>query len=1750
MKKNKRLIAGTLTGVMALSFISGFGIHYNPRTHKIEFHFGEQAYAFEDSKCIVNINRDFGIPILEHKNGSKSLAIGALGIFNQNEDSIEEIKQIADKNDTLLFVIPTKNKGVKWGIKTNSGEYKFFEDLENNMCSRFKEIQEGISVPDLQISEYKGSHSIETKDILTDGATIDKCKVVNNDLVLIHTTKNKWYTLGDYSINVKLPDEISDILNIVKEKDTTKLLCKMKDETTKEFTFNNLGVQTESKISSDEELKTENDKNTETEICEGLSLTNKNNVVTVKINHDNLDTSNLTELKDLKGDYTLNLKLSKIDTVKGTNSIVLTDTNNNNYIPCLNSSKPSNSHLVVMKKLSLTQAENVVPMSFYKVSKTVKEIIPSVNGYLFKLNDGRYIGFNGNEEIEKLNGYSDYKSWIESYVKNTVKKCIDTKSYSPKEFNISEITENLNKYISENSTQSLNKMYEVKAYIDFMNIMENLNKNLSDTVKSEFKCGEIIKQLNDTLTIIPNNKSDLYKYVNYMRTLFEYTVNMHKGVQTKTPQKPDTVFPEDSKLLADVYKINEEINKLCNGKVEDIMKILDSKDNKSLSNTIQLNDLTSAYTEGLPTSKAIMGRAFDSDKHFENVLKNINEELENLDKKESTDTLTPTEIERLNTISIDLNTSKSKDISEKIIPTLENTKKKVNEILSRYNAKSTKVIENKIKDLTIPLTDRPKENIGVDEVLNLYKEILKLPKENQLRQSTVKEYSELFKKIANKRLNNIQSRLPKIKGIVNDKTKQSLTHFLKELITDIELSGEKELSENIKSKLIEQLKPLIMNSALINPVENGNMNMVINTNLIRYINNIVADTSLKEIVNIPSDNYIQNLELKVNNLLSELNKNSNKEGFLNKENIISCMKSLTHIEDCVKTLSTETEKYGVGNKAKSKLSDIQKNIDKINAYKNLDMNKVKAIENIMNESKGKFITVEAMSAVSRWIDGLPATLQPVITLKSELQEISKCKDTDVVENIKSNLNNEIEELNKQLQSNAEKSPDELAKIIQTNYVQINDSITKSKDLEPFQLKDISNIIEKANKSLTNVNAETIQAIKNLTDTQNIQNKINELKLRNMIEDKEYTTLKELINGLDKTNKNKDNLLKLLDTEILPRTESAIKARISQELKTLKSLTSIDELSKAIEKLPNTDIEKQKIDELKSNKTQADELLKELVTLEKLDDIKPQSEQKEIKERVDALQTFDKKIDKLNSENLFKILFKKRVAKNISQVNNLFDVSKSISNAENKIKLAEQTPTQESLTTAEQAIESIPDIATYKDKKEQLLKQLEPIQSLVNNKLALDLVEISEREPTQDNYNKAYKVVKSLESNRTKSDLENRLKSVKETIETNKEIYNNAIQNIEKAEKSLLNEDYELAEESTKKVKEPLLLKPLTERVNRIRTSIDGEKIKIATATKEVETVENSKKKEDFEKALTSINEIKTEKAKSELLQRIKIIPILDVDMNEGVEKAEQAVLKAEKSREPLDISNARELISKLLNIAKRNEFTERLQRIQPIQKIMQQGENTEQAELAVSKAENSKRKQDVESARLIVSELKEPKNILSFNTRLDSIVLENEVSSQSLPAVTMMPSISTTPTSLAPTTATSVDTKVRMGVLPNITIKTDKVLVDLGNVDLAETSEERDLTVVVESNLPYDLYSRAVTNIVSSESKANTIDIHNLKIGVNDNYRSMSTSQDVAIAKSQRAGRNTLFTKFRLTREVDAKPGLYSAIIKFIARQR
>lgn len=513
----------------------------------------------------------------------------------------------------------------------------------------------------------------------------------------------------------------------------------------------------------------------------------------------------------------------------------------------------------------------------------------------------------------------------------------------------------------------------------------------------------------------------------------------------------------------------------------------------------------------------------------------------------------------------------------------------------------------------------------------------------------------------------------------------------------------------------------------------------------------------------------------------------------------------------------------------------------------------------------------------------------------------------------------------------------------------------------------------------------------------------------------------------------------------------------------------------------------------------------------------------------------KEIDKLQESEE-----KKPYQERLDKVKNEIKLEKAISNAESKVKIAEQTPTQETLDEAVKAISEIPDdIEKGQTKRRELTERTDKLKELVNNKVALDLVETAEREPTQENYDKANKVVEALTQGKTKLDLQNRLKVVKETIEANKELYDKAVQDVEKAEKSLTEKDYSTATESVQKVKEPSLEKPLTERLNKVRTAIDNEKINLTTATKAVETAEQSKKKEDVITATEKVNILKEGEDKNKLLQRVKAIVVTEDEhtQKEEEEQAEKAVQKAESTKKSGDILIADKLINVLSEPKKKKSLKERLDQVVPTDVVPTNSEeDLQKAESAVSNAEKTRKKVNVENAREIVNKLKESKEKLAFITRLDLIDVERETDHQAV--------VSGTPTEA------TVETKVRMAVLPNITIKTDKVLIDLGNVDLAEKSSEKDLTLVVESNLPYDLYSRAVTNIVSSESKANTIDIHNLKIGIGDNYRSMSTSQDIALAKSQQAGRNTLFTKFRLTREVDAKPGLYSTIIKFIARQK
>lgn len=136
-------------------------------------------------------------------------------------------------------------------------------------------------------------------------------------------------------------------------------------------------------------------------------------------------------------------------------------------------------------------------------------------------------------------------------------------------------------------------------------------------------------------------------------------------------------------------------------------------------------------------------------------------------------------------------------------------------------------------------------------------------------------------------------------------------------------------------------------------------------------------------------------------------------------------------------------------------------------------------------------------------------------------------------------------------------------------------------------------------------------------------------------------------------------------------------------------------------------------------------------------------------------------------------------------------------------------------------------------------------------------------------------------------------------------------------------------------------------------------------------------------------------------------------------------------------------------------------------------------------------------------------------------------------------------------TQDSADLEVRLESLPNIAISLSKYDLDFGNIDLmAKTQNPESIQIIVESNMPYNLYARTLDDF-RDKCGRNTIDSSYLQLDVQsqNNYRSLSKSKDLLLLKSFNLSKSIYDANFKFRRYNKALPTRYKTTVRFVARQ-
>ena len=252
-----------------------------------------------------------------------------------------------------------------------------------------------------------------------------------------------------------------------------------------------------------------------------------------------------------------------------------------------------------------------------------------------------------------------------------------------------------------------------------------------------------------------------------------------------------------------------------------------------------------------------------------------------------------------------------------------------------------------------------------------------------------------------------------------------------------------------------------------------------------------------------------------------------------------------------------------------------------------------------------------------------------------------------------------------------------------------------------------------------------------------------------------------------------------------------------------------------------------------------------------------------------------------------------------------------------------------------------DFTTEETKTMVLNSDLET-QNLTNATNAVEKVETS---LLREDYNTALNLVEVLNDSADKTSLQNRLVNVLAKIEANEQTQSNAekltnaTKTVEKAETSLIRDDYNtalslveaLTDGADKTALENRLVNVLTKIEANEQTESDAERL--TNATKTVEKAETSLIRDDYNTALSLVEALSDSADKTALENRLANV-LAQIEANEQTEsdaekliKATKAVEKAETSLTRDDYDSALNLVESLTDSADKTSLESRLAKV-------------------------------------------------------------------------------------------------------------------------------------------------------------------------------------------------------------------------------
>ncbi|ADL51060.1 hypothetical protein [Clostridium cellulovorans] len=310
---------------------------------------------------------------------------------------------------------------------------------------------------------------------------------------------------------------------------------------------------------------------------------------------------------------------------------------------------------------------------------------------------------------------------------------------------------------------------------------------------------------------------------------------------------------------------------------------------------------------------------------------------------------------------------------------------------------------------------------------------------------------------------------------------------------------------------------------------------------------------------------------------------------------------------------------------------------------------------------------------------------------------------------------------------------------------------------------------------------------------------------------------------------------------------------------------------------------------------------------------------------------------------------------LANVQNEINKSTDLTNAISAVTKAEESKQQVDVDRAKSLVNTLPDSA----EKNSLLNRLASVQNYIDKSIdlinATDAVDKAETTKQQIDVDKAKSLIIALLDSTEKTNLLGRLAILQNSIDLN-----NATNAVVKAEESKQQVEVDKSISLVKTLPDSAEKTSLLNRLASVQNEIN-KSINLTNAISAVVNAETSKQQIDVDKAINLVNTLSDPIDKTNLLDRLTI-----VQNNIDLTNATNVVVKAEQTKQQVDVSIAKSLVNALLDSA---EKTSLLNRLASVQNEINKSTDLANAISAVVNAETSEKQIDVDKAKSLVNSL-------------------------------------------------------------------------------------------------------------------------------------------------------------------------------------